>query len=235
MELAALLVLVGCYGVAIYLTWAGRTSLYVITLVAGHLSALLVPLWQLLYGVRFSPELALLPTIAGQSLPSTVLISAGWYYPLPAMIVLFLAGTRWWFPGRITAILTYALFVLYHLLIEMVGLRTQIWSYREALLPFGISLPLMRALMASLVSYALLYILFLNYRSSWQGLLLSLLPLPLIVSLLAYGLLGAPLWMARFLEGFPWVLNLGTPLSLGLLVWAGLILVRGIAMLRTDP
>jgi hypothetical protein len=235
MELAALLMLVGCYGAVIYLTWVGRTPLYMITLVAGHLSALLMPLWQLLYGIRFSPELALLPAIAGQSLPSTVLISAGWYYPLPAIIVLFLSGARWWFPGRITALLTYALFVLYHLLIEMVGLRTQLWSYSEALLPFGISLPLMRALMASLVSYALLYILFLNYRSSWQGLLLSLLPLPLIVSLLAYGLLGAPLWVARLLEDFSWVLNLGTLLSLGLLIWAGLILVRGVAMLRMEP
>ena len=235
MELAALLVLVGCYSVAIYLTWVERRSLYLITLLAGHLSALLMPLWQLLYGIRFNPELVLLPAIAGQSIPRTILISAGWYYPLPAMIVLFLSSTRWWFPGRITALLTYALFMLYHLLIELVGLRTQIWSYTEAWLPFGISLPLIRALMASLVSYALLYILFLNSRSSWQGLLLSLLPLPLIVSLLAYGLLGAPLWVAGLLEGFSWVLNLGTLLSLGLLIWAGLILVRGIATLRTVP
>ena len=193
MELAALLVLVGCYSVAIYLTWVERRSLYLITLLAGHLSALLMPLWQLLYGIRFNPELVLLPAIAGQSIPRTILISAGWYYPLPAMIVLFLSSTRWWFPGRITALLTYALFMLYHLLIELVGLRTQIWSYTEAWLPFGISLPLIRALMASLVSYALLYILFLNSRSSWQGLLLSLLPLPLSVSLLAYGLLGTAL------------------------------------------
>jgi hypothetical protein len=233
MEFAATLLLVICYGLAIYLAWAQRAPIYLIALGAGHLSALASPLWRLLYGVRFSPGLETIQTLLGQPIPLGVLLGSGWYYPLPALLVLFLFGARWWFPGRVTSLMTLLIFLLYHLLIETIGLRTRTWSYDAPPLPLGLSAPLLSALMAGLISYGLLYALLAAHRFSWQGLLVSVLPAALALSLLIYGLLGAPLWMALLLSGPPWVLSLGMLASLGLLIWVGQIITAGLS--RVQP
>ena len=113
--LAALLLLV-CYGLAGYLGYLQRTPLYLLTMVAGHIGALASPLWRVLYGIRYSLDMATVQTLLDQAIPTTVLLGAGWYYPLPALIVFYLYSTRWWFPGAVTGLLTYLIFVLYHLL-----------------------------------------------------------------------------------------------------------------------
>jgi hypothetical protein len=231
MELAATLLLIICYGLGGYLAWAQRTPLYLLALVAGHLGSLASPLWRVLYGVRYSLDLPTVETLLGQPVPLPVVLGSGWYYPLPALVVFFLFSTRWWFPGTVTGVLTYLIFLLYHLLIETIGLRTNTWSYFGLDLPLGFSAPLLAAIMAGLVSYGMLYTLLAVHRFAWGSLALAVLPSILALSLLVYGLLGAPLWIALLLEGEAWAVAVGMAVTLALLLWAGQIITGGIKRL----
>lgn len=233
MEFAATLLLLISYGLACYLGWTQRTPIYLFAIVGGHLSALASPLWRGLYGVRYSLDLATVQTLPGQPVPLPVLIGAGWYYPLPALVVLYLYTTRWWFPGGLTGVLTYLVFLLYHLLLEALGLRTQTWAYSGVTLPFGFSAPLLSAMMSGLISYGLLYMLLATQRSTWPSMLLAVVPAPLVLSLLVHGLLGAPLWIARLLQGEPWAVAAGLISCLVLLGWAAQIITGGIRRLHT--
>lgn len=231
MQFAAILLLLVCYGLAAYLGWLQRTPIYLFALVAGHFAALASPLWRTLYDVAYNADLTTVQLFFGQPVPVAVLLGSGWYYPLPALIVFYLFTTRWWFPGLLTGALTFLIFVLYHLLIETVGLRTQTWAYSGAVLPLDFSKPLLSAIMAGLVSYGLLYVILVVYRNSWQGMLLALLPAPLLTSLLIHGLLGAPLWAALLLDGQSWAVLAGLLSTLVLLAWAVQIITGGIKRL----
>lgn len=231
MQFAAILLLFICYGLAVYLGWLQRTPLYLFAIVAGHLASLASPLWRELYDVAYNVDLTTVETLFGQTIPAPVLLGAGWFHPLPALIVFYLYTARWWFPGIVTGVLTFLIFLLYHLLIETVGLRTQTWAYSGPALPLDFSKPLLSALMAALVSYGLLYAILAAHRSSWQGMLLALLPAPLLISLLVHGLLGAPLWAALLLDGQGWAVLAGLLSTLVLLAWAAQIITGGIKRL----
>ncbi len=231
MLFVTVLLLIVCYGLAGYLGWLQRTPIYLFTIAAGHLSALASPLWRLLYSIQYSPSLSTVQTLLGQEVPLSLAWGAGWYYPLPALIVFYLYFIHWWFPGALTGILTYLIFLLYHLLIETVGLRTETWGYELMVLPLGLSTPLLSAIMNGLVSYGLLYVLLAVWRSTWPSMLLAILPAALLLSLLIHGLLGAPLWIALLLEGQPWALLAGLLSTIVLLVWAAQIITGGIKRL----
>jgi hypothetical protein len=120
------------------------------------------------------------------------------------------------------------IFLLYHLLIELVGLRANLWSYREAALPMGLPSPLLSAIMAGLISYAALYVLLSTYRYAWLSMALAIIPSVLLISLLIHGLLGAPLWIALALNGASWTVGLGAISALALLLWAIQIITGGL-------
>jgi hypothetical protein len=231
MVFATALLLIICYGLAAYLGWLQRTPIYLFAIAAGHLSALASPLWRLLYGIQYNPAFGTVEMILGQAVPLPVVLGAGWYYPLPALLVFYLASTRWWFPGALTGILTYLVFLLYHLLIETMGLRTQTWAYELMVLPLDLTTPLLAAIMSGLISYGLLYVLLAVGRSTWPSMLLAILPAPLLLSLLVHGLLGAPLWIALLLDGEAWAVLAGLLSTLVLLVWAAQIITAGIKRL----
>lgn len=231
MTVLTVLLLLVCYGLAVYIGWLQRTPIYVIALAAGHLASLASPLWRPLYDLSYNMELGTMQTLLGQSVPISVALGAGWYYPLPALIVFYLYTARWWFPGALTGLLTLLIFFLYHLLIETIGLRVRAWEYTGEALPLSLSKPLLAALMASLVSYGFLYTLLAVHRSSWQSMLLTVLPAPLLLSLLVHGLLGAPLWASLALAGQPWAVLIGLLSTLLLLAWAAQILTGGIRRL----
>jgi hypothetical protein len=231
MQAAAVLLLIICYGLAGYLSWLQRTPIYLFSLAAGHVSALASPLWELLYGVQYNPSLDTARTLLGQEVPLPLLLGAGWFYPLPALVVLYLTTARWWFPGALTGVLTYLVFLLYHLLIETLGLRTETWRYELMILPLGLSTPLLAAVMGGLVSYGMLYVLLAVCRSTWPSMLLAVLPAALLLSLLIHGLLGAPLWAALQLDGQAWAVLAGLLSTIMLLVWAAQIITAGIRRL----
>ncbi len=231
MEAAIILLTIGAYGLAAYLWWAERTPNYLVALLAGHLGSLPSPLWQHLYNFsynsRFQPVLL---TLADNPLPQIIFIAA-WTMMIPPLLVFWIYRHRWWFPGYLTGLVTYVLFVIYHFLVESIGARAGWWTYEQPVpLPLGISVTLLSALMNALVSLGLLSLLILTRRYAWLSLLLLLLPMPLLLNLFVNGLLGAPLYTVLLLgmSAGGWAGVIGLLGTLGLVLWAAHIVASSI-------
>lgn len=241
MQLGIILLTAGAYGLALFLWWREHSLNYLVALLAGHIGSLLSPLWQSLYGFRYSDQFDPLYMLFGHPLPRIVFIGA-WTMLLPPLLIFFLFRHRWWFSGYIPCIMTFVLFVLYHLLVELLGVRRGWWCYTgqpqlpfglpllpapeagaalcaASTLPFGVPVTFLSALMNGLVSLGLLSTLLLTHRYAWTSLLLLLLPMPLLLSLFVHGLLGAPLYAALLLGAQSWAGAIGLAGTLGLLIW----------------
>lgn len=229
MQFGVILVTIIVYAVAISLWWREHTPNYVVALLGAHLAVLLSPLWQALYGFTYAERfpillrfgtgerLQALARLQAYALPWPVFFGA-WVAVLPAVAVFYLFRHRWWFPGYLTSLLTFVLFALYHLFVEIVGLRQDWWRYSgQILLPLGLQQPLLSALMNGLVTLAVLAALLLTRRYALASLLLIVLPIPLALSLLVHGLLGAPLYTALLLRAQSWAGAIGLIGTLGLL------------------
>jgi hypothetical protein len=231
MQFLAIVVTLLCYGLAIFLLWREQVWNYLIALLAGHLAAPLNPLWQMLYGFTFAPNLALFGNYLDRPLPLVVVLASAWYYTLPALTVLFLYRSRWWFNAYSTALLTYGIFLLYHLLMQSLGTRLGLWVFtRSDALPLDLGPWLISAVLGALVSLVLLYLLLATHRYGLPSLLLVVLPSVLLVSLLVHGVLGAPLWVPLLLDAQQWALMLGLAGTLGLVLWAIHIGASGITL-----
>ena len=237
MVVGIILLTMFAYAVAIYLWVRERTPSYVVALLGGQLAALLSPLWQALYGFTYDPSLpAMIGVGAGRlaalarapayALPWPVFLG-GWLIVLPAISVFYLFRHRWWFPTYVTSLLTFLLFVLFHLLVEMMGMRLGWLRYNgETQLPLGIPQTLLSALMNGLVSLLMLAALLLTRRYSLSSLLMIVLPIPFALSLLVNGLLGAPLYTVLLLDAQSWAAAIGLVGTLGLLA-SGAHIVAG--------
>ncbi len=228
MDVAVVLLTLTCYSLALFLWWRYQTPIYVFTLIGGHFAALGSPLWSFLYGIAYRSDFAVMLMIMDQPILRTLVIASAWFYPLPALLVFYLYQVRWWFPGYLTGLLTFMVFLLYYLVIETLGMRLNIWSYSDTTLPFRIPSAVLAATMAALTSLALLYVLLAIYRYSWTSMVLTLFPAVLLLSLLVHGLLGAPLWITLLLQAQNWALGIGMISTLGLLAWATHILTKGL-------
>jgi hypothetical protein len=215
------------YALAIFLWWREHTPNYFVALLAGNLAVLLSPFWQALYVFSYNedfPTLYRIGSVGGIQalarlqafgLPRPVFLG-GWLIMLAPLAIFYLYRHRWWFPGYLTSLLTFILFVLYHLLIETIGLRQGWWNYNDSALPLGLGKPLLAALMNGLVSLGALAALLLTRRYSLGSLLAILLPIPLALCLLVHGLLGAPLYTALLLQAQSWAGAIGLIGTLGL-------------------
>ena len=245
MEIFIILLTLCAYGLAIFLWVRERTPNYMVAMLGAHLAVLLSPFWQALYGFAYDeamPELyhvggdgrflAFLP-MGPYALPRPIFLIA-WVGMAPALAVFYLFRHRWWFPGYVTSLLTFVLFVVFHLLIETVGVR-QGWVHytRVDLLPFGVPQPLLSALMNGLVSLGSLAALLLTRRYALTSLLLIVLPIPFALTLLVNGLLGAPLYTALILQAQSWAGAIGLVGTLGLLA-SGAHIVAGSLERPTD-
>ncbi|MBP1467693.1 hypothetical protein EYB53_018405 [Candidatus Chloroploca sp. M-50] len=228
-EFLTILLLLIWYAAIGYFSWTQRTPIYFFTLLAGHVSALVIPLWSFAYGLEYRLDVVTVQILAAEPVPLGIMLSSAWLIPLPALAVFTLYRFRWWFPGQVTGLLTYLVFLLYHLLIEVAGMRLGFWSYASnGGLPLGLSASVLAAMMASLISYGLLYLLLVVQRFAWTSMLIALLPAILGLSLLMYGVLGAPLWLALVLDGADWTITAGLASTLLFLVWGWQIITRGI-------
>jgi hypothetical protein len=215
------------YALAIFLWWREHTPNYFVALLAGNLAVLLSPFWQALYVFSYNEDFPILYRIGSVGgiqalarlqafgLPRPVFLG-GWLTMLAPLAIFYLYRHRWWFPGYLTSLLTFILFVLYHLLIETIGLRQGWWNYNGGALPLGLGKPLLAALMNGLVSLGALAALLLTRRYSLGSLLAILLPIPLALCLLVHGLLGAPLYTALLLRAQTWAGAIGLIGTLGL-------------------
>jgi hypothetical protein len=230
MEVGIILLTLCAYGLAIFLWVREHAPNYLVALLGGHLATLLSPIWQALYGFTYDAglpllfklgvdgRLAALTRATTYALPRPVFIAA-WLAILPAVLVFYLFRHRLWFPGYMTSLLTFVLFVLYHLLFETVLTRRDVLHYTgDGLLPLGLPQILLSALMNGLISLGTLAALLLTRRYSLGSLLTIVLPIPLALSLLVNGLLGAPLYTALLLQAQSWAGAIGLVGTLGLLL-----------------
>ena len=254
MQLGVILLTVGVYGLAAYLWWREHSANYVMALLAGNLMALLSPLWQSLYGFSYNSQLPALFMLLGHPLPRTIFMAA-WTIMLPPLVIFYLYRHNWWYSSYATGLLTFALFVVYFLVIEMSGVRAGWWCYsgRTSLplgllqlgqpvtaqtcygppLSFGLSVTFLAALMNGLVALGLLSALLLTHRYAWTSLVFILLPIPLLLSLFVNGLLGAPLYAALVLQAqASWAGALGLLGTLGLLAWGAHIVAGSLGQQR---
>jgi len=227
MQVGVIFASVLVYALAIFLWWRERTPNYFVALLAGHLAVLLSPFWQALYVFRYNTDFPImfhigsvggiraLARLQAYGLPRPVFLGA-WAIMLAPLMIFYLYRHRWWFPGYLTSLLTYILFVLYHMLIETIGMRQGWWSYNGGELPLGLGQPMLAALMNGLVSLGALAALLLTRRYSLGSLLAILLPIPLALCLLVHGLLGAPLYTALLLQAQSWAGAIGLIGTLGL-------------------
>src|SRR6266545_626373 len=205
MQVGVIFLTICAYGLAIFLWSRERTPNYLVAMLGAHLAVLLSPLWQALYGFVYDTRLPALYGFGGgqlQALPRLTLpwpvFLGAWLAVAPALAVFYLFRHRWWFPGYATSLLTFVLFVLYHLLIETICVRQGWLRYtRDVSLPLNVPQPLLSALMNGLVSLGMLA--------------------ALALSLLVHGLLGAPLYTALLLEAQSWAALIGLIGTLGLL------------------
>lgn len=238
MEVSVILLTLCAYGLAIFLWVRERTPNYTIAMLGAHFAALLSPLWQALYGFTYDDQLPELYHWGGDgrflgllqiqayAMPRPIFLIA-WVGIAPALVVFYLFRHRWWFPGYITSLLTFVLFVVYHLLIETIGVR-QGWVHytRTDVMPFGVPPQLLSALMNGLISLGALAALLLTRRYALSSLILIVLPIPLALTVLVYGLLGAPLYTALILQAQSWAGAIGLVGTLGLLA-SGAHIVAG--------
>ena len=238
MVVGIILLTMCAYAGAIFLWMRERTPSYLVALLGGQLAALLSPLWQALYGFTYDASLpamfgvgaagrfASLARAPVYTLPWAVFLG-GWLTVLPAISVFYLFRHRWWFPSYLTSLLTFLLFVLFHLLIETIGVRLGWLRYAgDTPLPLGIPQPMLSALMNGLISLFMLAALLLTRRYSLSSLLMIVLPIPFALSLLVNGLLGAPLYTVLLLDAQSWAGAIGLIGTLGLLA-SGAHIVAG--------
>lgn len=236
MEIGAVLLTIVVYGLAIFLWVREHAPNYLVALLGAHLAALLSPFWQALYGFSYDPtmpalyrlgideRLQSLTRLQEYALPRPVFLGA-WVGLLPALLVFYLYRHRWWFPGYLTSILTFTLFVVYHVLVEVIAQRQGWMLYHgSVLLPLGVPQLLLSAIMNGLVSLGVLAALLLTRRYSLASLLWIVLPIPLALSLLVHGLLGAPLYTALLLQAQSWAGAIGLLGTLGLLLYGAHII-----------
>lgn len=238
MEVGVILLTLFMYGLAIFLWVREHSPSYAVAMLGAQLAALLSPFWQALYRFSYNPELRALYRLSVDerlqsltrlqeyALPWAVFMGA-WVGLAPALLVFYLFRHRWWFPGYLTSILTFTLFVVYHLMVDIIVQR-QGWmlSNGDSLLPLGVPQLLLSALMNGLVSLGVLAALLLTRRYSVTSLLWIVLPIPLALSLLVHGLLGAPLYTALLLQAQSWAGAIGLLGTLGLL-FSGAHIIAG--------
>ncbi|NJP06885.1 MAG: hypothetical protein HC837_15335 [Chloroflexaceae bacterium] len=229
MDVGVILLTLVCYALACLLWWQLHTPVFLLCLLSGHVGALASPLWVLLYGVTYRADLGVWFDVLGQPVYSSVVIASAWFYPLPALIILYLHRVRWLGARYTIALLTFLVMAIYHFIIETIGLGLNIWSYDAApLLPFGLSHGLISTALAATISMVLLYTVLVVQRFSLISMVLSLVPATLVFSLMIQGVLGAPFWVSlRFAESQSWVLIIGMLSTLGLLGWAVHIIAWG--------
>ncbi len=226
MELGVIILTVGIFGLAVFQGIRERTTLYVVALLAGQLSTLPSPLWQLLYRFQYQPTLVPALAFFEHTLPRAVLL-AGWTIVFPPLLTIALSRRRAWFTSYLAAVLLFTIFLVYHIAVEAIGTRTGWWQYSAALLSLNLSSTILAALMNAIVSLGILAALQVTRHYTFASLILFLLPVPLLLRVLVHGLLGAPVFTGLLLRTYmpslvteSWADLIGVLGTLAMLGWA---------------
>jgi hypothetical protein len=204
----------------------------VLALVAGQSGTILEPFWRFLYTLQAIPTPGSLWAVLTTPFDPIRSLPAAWPDALPALIIVALYWYRWWTPGSWSGLFTFLVFTSFQLLIGLLGLRSSTPPSFLTPLPFGLSADLLAALMNATISYGLCYVFITVHHYSWPSMTIAILPMPLLLQVFIYGIIGAPLLIARLLPDGEWPLRIGLILTLILLGWCVAIISTGLARLR---
>ncbi len=203
-----------------------------LALVAGQSGTILEPFWRFLYTLQAIPTPGSLWAVLTTPFDPIRSLPAAWPDALPALIIVALYWYRWWTPGSWSGLFTFLVFTNFQLLIGLLGLRSSTPPSFLTPLPFGLSADLLAALMNATISYGLCYVFITVHHYSWPSMTIAILPMPLLLQVFIYGIIGAPLLIARLLPDGEWPLRIGLILTLILLGWCVAIISTGLARLR---
>jgi len=204
----------------------------VLALVAGQSGTILEPFWRFLYTLQAIPTPGSLWAVLTTPFDPIRSLPAAWPDALPALIIVALYWYRWWTPGSWSGLFTFLVFTSFQLLIGLLGLRSSTPPSFLTPLPFGLSADLLAALMNATISYGLCYVFITVHHYSWPSMTIAILPMPLLLQVFIYGIIGAPLLIARLMPDGEWSLRIGLILTLILLGWCVAIISTGLARLR---
>ena len=203
-----------------------------LALVAGQSGTILEPFWRFLYTLQAIPTPGSLWAVLTTPFDPIRSLPAAWPDALPALIIVALYWYRRWTPGLGSGLFTFLVFTSFQLLIGLLGLRSSTPPSFLTPLPFGLSADLLAALMNATISYGLCYVFITVHHYSWPSMTIAILPMPLLLQVFIYGIIGAPLLIARLMPDGEWSLRIGLILTLILLGWCVAIISTGLARLR---
>lgn len=227
-SLLVLIVLI-IYVLAAVLLWRERSLRYLVMLVAGHVTMLLMPLWQRLYQID-ATQGAQLPSFAPFEIGWPVIIGGGVLVALPALVFYYGLRHRWW-PRHYAAIwMGYASFVAYFIIIErlMAQIGTSLIAESLVVADARVPGPIVQAVLVAGVSLGMLYAL---VSTRHYGLNVAIVPLLLsgiVASLLFLGIFASPLWVAGLLGQSGVLATGGALVSLLLVLWGVHLLASGL-------
>ena len=225
---------IGLFGTAIGLWIRFRVYRYAVVLAAGLLTIGFDPLWQRLYGLRYlagANDIGLW----GRNIPQFAVISASWLLTLPAIIAYFGQRRRWWPRHYLTGIIAFVAFMLYHIILQGLARRTNIWAYTSiAASSWGLNYNLFIATLGALVTLLIYYVLT-STRSYPPETAVPTLVLGVVLAPpLVYGILGAPYWLPILINQSPNVVKIGAVVTLLMAIWVVHLACWGIHTTRNE-
>jgi hypothetical protein len=223
------------YAVAAFLFWADRSLRPLLLLFAGSIATLSQPLWARLFAnnpvvpgniIRFGESVVI---------PFWTVIGGGVLFALPVLFVLHGLRRRWWVQHYATAWGFFICFVLFFMIAEAMQARANLVLFARPLLPDGGLLEtLLQSVLLAGVSFGLLYAFVSTRHYALQIALFPMLLSGLATSLLLFGVLCSPYWVARLLNQSDRILFAGAAVSLLLVLWAIHLLASGLHAGRTQ-
>jgi hypothetical protein len=216
------------YAVAIVLLVRERSLRYLLMLAAGHITMLLTPIWQVLYGIE--PVGGGLSLPGGFEVPWALLIGGGPLLALPPLLLYYGLRHGWW-PRHYAAIwLSYAVFLIYFLLLEAILERSGTGLFSSAVIVEDTFVPaqLVQAILLAGVSLGMAYALVSTRHYALEVAFAPLVLSGMVSAALFLGILASPLWVSGLLDQRGLIVTSGALVSLLLVLWGVHLLASGL-------
>ncbi|GAC1538198.1 MAG: hypothetical protein NVS2B7_09000 [Herpetosiphon sp.] len=238
MILALNLLGIVAYGVALFLLWTDHTYRPLLLLTSGSIAMLGQPLLARLFGTTLPDGGRLIHLGQSYVVPASIVLAGGVLFGSPPLIVLYGLRHGWWGRHYATGWGFYLMFVLFFLIIDVIGLSRSTVIFARPQLGDALLLEgFLQILLLSGISFGILYAVVATRHFALRIALLPLLLSGLVAELLFYGVFGSPFWVLSLLHqqsqitgtALPaWVVAAGALVSIGLTLWGVHLLASGL-------
>ncbi len=217
------------YLLATLLLWRDRTLRPFLLLLAGSITTLSQPIWSRLFANAPQAPGNIVHFGEVASIPLWAMLGGGVLLALPPLFIVYGLRHGWWNQHYLAAWGFFVSFFLFFLILEVVQARSEIRLFVRPTLPRGgRAETLLHALLLAATSFGLLYAFVTTRHFALQIAMLPLLLSGLAASVLLFGILCSPLWVARLLDQPDRIVLIGAAVSALLLLWAVHLLASGL-------